>query len=126
MALPHDEVNDANFLKQRQVSFDMPLTKNDDSNFNVYDTVQAVNIPAPDYESIRESLETDIERVLGKLTDREAEILSMSFGLKGQRKYTLGDIAIKFEMTSERIRQIRKGSLYKLRMLLKNNFVFRE
>ena len=124
--LTHDEVNNADFLKQRQVYFDMPLTNKDDSNFNLYDTIQAVNIPAPDYASIRESLETNIDRALGKLTDRETEILSMSFGLKGQRKYTLGDIAEKFEMTRERIRQIRKASLYKLRMLLKSNFVFRE
>ncbi len=124
--LTHDEVNDVNHMKQRHLSFDMPLSNKDNIDFNLYDTIQAVNIPAPDHGSMKESLETNVERALGKLTKRESEILSMSFGLKGEKRYSLRDIALKFNMSSERIRQIRKNGIFKLRGLLKSNFAFRE
>lgn len=114
-----EEVKIANKVKKRQVSFDMPLSQNDDSEFSLYDLVQTDSLPSPDDSSMKESLITNLNRALGKLTSREAAVLTMSYGLFGSPTYTLHDIAIRYNMSSERVRQIRTNGLFKLRNLLK-------
>ena len=122
--LEHDEVKMAIEIKKKHISFDMPLASNDDNDFNLYDVVQTNNLPAPDNHSMNESLATDIQRVLRKLTPKEAEILTMSFGLCNTPVYSLHDIAVKYEMSSERIRQIKSRGLLKLKHLLRGKHVF--
>ena len=124
--LTNDEVKVANNIKKPQVSFDMPLTHDNDDGFNLYDFIQTGCLPSPDTAIMEESLITDINRALNKLSKREASILTMSFGLFGTPDYTLNDIAMKFDMSSERVRQIRNGGLYKLKKLLKNKADFGE
>lgn len=119
-----DEVIIANTIKKRQVSFDRPLSPENDDEFSLYDMVQTGNIPSPDDDIMKESLTTNIARTLSKLTEREATILIMSFGLCGTPSYSLNDIALKYSMSSERIRQIRSNGLSKLRILLKGKEAF--
>jgi RNA polymerase primary sigma factor len=114
-----DEVKVANHIKKKQVSFDKPLTQNDTDELSLYDIVQTDNIPPPDYQMMQESLTKNIQRVLSKLTTREADIITMSFGLGNTSVHTLHDIAMHFNMTTERIRQIRSYALLKLKELLK-------
>ncbi len=114
-----DEVKTANKIKKRQISFDMPFLQNDDREFSLYDVVQTESYPSPDDSSIKDSLIININRALEKLTNREAAVLTMSFGLFGTPIYTLSDIAMKYNMSSERVRQIRARGLDKLRNLLK-------
>ena len=97
-----------------------------DSEFSLYDVIQTGSFPSPDDESMKDSLATNINRALSKLTNREAAVLTMSFGLFGSPMYSLNDIAVKYEMSSERIRQIRTNGLYKLKTLLKGNYSFFE
>jgi RNA polymerase primary sigma factor len=118
LELGNDEVKIANDIKKRHVSFDMPLSSDSDNEFNLYDVIQTGNIPSPDNHSLNESLSTNVFRALGKLSLREAEILTMSFGLCSTPMYSLHDIAIKYDMSSERIRQIKSRSLLKLKHLL--------
>lgn len=124
--LTHEEVQMANDIKKRQISFDMPLSQDGESDFSLYDLVQNSNIPAPDNNAMKESVTTNVSRALSKLTKREASILTMSFGLCGTPCYTLHDIALEFDMSSERIRQIRSRGLYKLKNLLKGKYAFLE
>jgi len=119
--LTDEEVKQANDIRKRQISFDSPLSGDSESDFNLYDIVQTGNIPAPDNKSMMESLVTNIKRALSKLTKREAEILTMSFGLFNTPIYSLHDIALEYDMSSERIRQIKSRGLLKLKMLLKSN-----
>ncbi len=126
LELGHDEVKIANDIKKRHISFDMPLSSDSDNDFNLYDVIQTGNIPAPDNQNLIESLSTNVFRALGKLTLREAEILTMSFGLCSTPMYSLHDIAIKYDMSSERIRQIRSRSLLKLKHLLHGKHAFLE
>ncbi|MFP4060213.1 MAG: RNA polymerase sigma factor RpoD/SigA [Bacteroidales bacterium] len=120
-----EEVKTANFIKSRQVSFDKPLAGDDQGDFNLYDVVQTGNIKPPDDNLIDESLVKDITRALEKLNPREAEIITMSFGLQGTRMYSLHDIAQKMDMSSERIRQIRSNGINRLKILLKGkNILF--
>ena len=124
--LTNDEVKLANDIKKRQISFDTPLSPNGDNDFSLYDFVQTGNIPSPDSNIMKESVVTNIQRALNKLTKREATILTMSFGLCSTPVYSLHDIALKFDMSSERIRQIRSKGLSKLKEILKGKYAFLE
>jgi len=124
--ISYDEVNLANNIKKRQISFDKPLTQDGGNEFNLYDVVQTGDIPSPDDGIMKESVSTNIYRALSKLTEREADILSMTFGLCGVPANSLHDIAIKYDMSSERVRQIKSRGLIKLKDLLKGNYAFLE
>lgn len=119
LELSHEEVKMANDIKKSEISFDKPLGQDNESDFSLYDIVQNGNIPAPDNSSMKESLNTNILRALNKLTKKEASVLTMSFGLCNTQCYTLHDIAQTYNMSSERIRQIRSRGLQKLKILLK-------
>jgi RNA polymerase primary sigma factor len=119
--LTNDEVKLANDIKKRQISFDKPLLNDGDNEFSLYDIVQTGNIPSPDSNTMIESLVTNIKRALSKLTKREAAILTMSFGLFSTPIYSLHDIALEYNMSSERVRQIRSRGLLKLKTLLNEN-----
>jgi RNA polymerase primary sigma factor len=121
--LSPEEVKIANTIKNRRISFDKPLTGDDDS-YSLYDIVQTGNIPAPDHDVLKESLSTDIKRALNKLTKREATIIIMSFGLFGTQIHSLYDISLKYEVTTECVRQTRNIGLKKLKNLLEDNVVF--
>ncbi len=124
--LTDEEVKQANDIRKRQISFDSPMSGDAESDFNLYDVVQTGNIPSPDNKSMMESLVTNIKRALSKLSKREAEILTMSFGLFNTPIYSLHDIALEYDMSSERIRQIKSRGLLKLKMLLKSNITLLE
>ena len=124
--LTNEEVQQANDIKKRQVSFDMPLTQDGNNEFSLYDIVQTGNIPAPDNNIMQESVVTNISRAISKLNKKEAEILTMSFGLCSTPVYSLHDIALKYNMSSERIRQIRSKGLSKLKKIIKGKYAFLE
>ena len=120
------EVEIAKTIKNRQVSFDKPLNPEGDSDFSLYDTIQTGNLPKPDDNLLHESVMINVNRALNKLTRREARILGMTFGLNNSPVYTLYDIAGKFNMSTERARQIREKALLKLKIILKGKAAFLE
>jgi len=120
----NEKVETANRIKKKQVSFDMPVGGDNDSNFSLYDTVENNSISSPDTRLMNESLIINIKRALAKLNQREAAILNLSFGLDSNKTWSLQDIAAKYGMSSERVRQIRSNSLSKLKHMLKDNIDF--
>ncbi len=124
--LSSEEVEIANSIKKRQISFDMPLSNDESSDFNLYDLVQTGNIPSPDNEVMFESMTINIQRALNKLSKRESDVLTLSFGLSNTPVLSLHDIGKKYNMSSERVRQIRNRGLIKLKGLLKGNVAFLE
>jgi RNA polymerase primary sigma factor len=124
--LSDEEVELANKIKKRQVSFDKPLSLDGDNDFNLYDVVQTDNLPTPDNGLMEDSVKINVKRAMKKLSEREADILKMSFGLYNSPIYSLNDIAVKFDMSSERVRQIKRTGLFKLKSLLKENYSFLE
>lgn len=126
LELEHEEVNIANLLKRRQISFDMPLSPESDSDFSLYDIVQTDNIPSPDNKIMKESVLININRALNKLTKREAVIITMSYGIGNTPIYSLREIATLNNMSSERVRQIKNKGLNKLKSLMKNRYAFFE
>jgi RNA polymerase primary sigma factor len=124
LEMSNDEVFIANKNKPRQISFDKPLSHDGSDDFNLYDTTQTNNLPPPDYYFTKESQVTNINRALRKLSAREADIISMSYGLSGNPNFTLQEIAARYNMSSERVRQIKSKGILKLKVLLKENSAF--
>jgi RNA polymerase primary sigma factor len=120
LEMDEENINIANQIKKTQVSLDMPLTHNDDNTYNLYDLIHADTIPSPDSLLVRESLKIDIKRALCKLSKKEEEILTLSFGLSDQKVHSLGELAVKFNMSAERVRQIKRLGLSKLKKYLEN------
>ncbi len=97
----------------RHVSMDAPLIDGEDSN--LYDVLRSGESPNPDRELITESLRTEIERALETLTPREADVVRLYFGLGNQQPMTLEEIGETFELTRERVRQIKEKAIRRLK-----------
>lgn len=119
LEIDSEDVRIANNIKKHQISFDMPLTNDGDNDFSLLDIVQTGNIPTPDNKLINESVAINIRRALNKLSDREAGVLTMYYGLSSSPVYSIYDIGLKYDISSERVRQIKSSGLLKLKNLLK-------
>jgi len=97
----------------RHVSMDAPLIDGEDSN--LYDVLRSGESPNPDKELLHESLRTEIERALDTLTPREADVVRLYFGLAGQLSMTLEEIGETFDLTRERVRQIKEKAIRRLK-----------
>lgn len=97
----------------RHISMDAPLVEGEDSN--LYDVLRSSESPNPDKELILDSLRTEIERALETLTPREADVIRLYFGLSDQHAMTLEEIGETFELTRERVRQIKEKAIRRLK-----------
>ncbi len=97
----------------RHVSMDAPLVEGEDSN--LYDVLRSGESPNPDRDLLHESLRTEIERALETLTPREADVIRLYFGLGNQHPMTLEEIGETFELTRERVRQIKEKAIRRLK-----------
>ncbi len=97
----------------RHVSMDAPLQQ--DEERNMYDVLLNKDTPSPDKGLLTESLCEEIERVLSTLTYREANIIRLYFGLNGKHQHTLEEIGEKFNLTRERVRQIKEKAIKRLK-----------
>ena len=97
----------------RHVSMDAPLVEGEDSN--LYDVLNSGESPNPDKSLLHESLRTEIERALETLTPREADVVRLYFGLGDQHAMTLEEIGETFDLTRERVRQIKEKAIRRLK-----------
>ena len=97
----------------RHVSMDAPLVEGEDSN--LYDVLNIGESPNPDKTLLHESLRTEIERALETLTPREADVVRLYFGLGNQHAMTLEEIGETFDLTRERVRQIKEKAIRRLK-----------
>jgi RNA polymerase primary sigma factor len=97
----------------RHVSMDAPLVEGEDSN--LYDVLRSGESPNPDRVLLHESLRTEIERALETLTPREADVVRLYFGLGNQHPMTLEEIGETFDLTRERVRQIKEKAIRRLK-----------
>jgi RNA polymerase primary sigma factor len=93
----------------RHVSMDAPI--NSDEEGTMYDVIYNEDNPHPDRELLNESLRKEIERALSTLTYREANIVRLYFGLNGKHPHTLEEIGEEFNLTRERVRQIKEKAI---------------
>lgn len=114
-------IEDALNFSGVQVSMDAPL-REEEAN-NMYDVMLNEDSLNPEENLIDSSLRLEIERSLGTLGDREAEILRYYFGLNGYQAYTLEEIGNEFGLTRERVRQIKEKAVKKLRNQYRNRLL---
>lgn len=108
-----DEVERLLGYARRAVSLDQPI--GDDGEADLQSYIENKSAPNPFSEVKHNLLVEDVLDSLNVLTEREAKILRLRFGLGGERKHTLKELGDIFGITRERIRQIQKGALRKLR-----------
>jgi RNA polymerase primary sigma factor len=118
LELGPDDVIEAIQNAGRYISMDAPLEQDEEGN--MYDVLLSEDDSSPDQELLTDSLRKEIERVLNTLTQREANIIRFFFGLNGKRVYTLDEIGQKYNLTRERVRQIKERAIKRLKHISKN------
>ena len=99
----------------RHVSMDAPLTTNHEDGGSMYDLMKNESTHNPDKTLMNQSLQLEICRALSTLTDREADVVKLFFGLEGKHAHSLEEIGEKFELTRERVRQIKEKAVRRLK-----------
>ena len=107
------EVADALKISGRHVSMDAPFTQGEENN--LLDVIQSDLQPSPDHLLMDESLREEIEQALSTLSEREAEVIKLYFGLDKENSLTLEEIGERFNLTRERVRQIKEKAIRRLR-----------
>jgi RNA polymerase primary sigma factor len=97
----------------RYISLDAPLVQGEEEN--MYDVLLNEDASNPDKELLMDSLRKEIDRALNTLTRREADIIRLFFGVNGKHEHTLGEIGEEFNLTRERIRQIKEKAIRRLK-----------
>jgi RNA polymerase primary sigma factor len=100
-------------ISGRHVSMDAPLSQGTENT--LIDVLENDQQPTPDQTLMMESLRTEINRALATLTEREAEVIKLYFGLNKEHSLTLEEIGEKFNLTRERVRQIKEKAIRRLR-----------
>lgn len=113
MSLPADTVRAMMDASQHAIALERPVGEDGDSEFG--DFIEDQDTPSPVDSATQNLLEETIEEVLAELTPRQSHILRLRFGLGGGEPHTLEEIANKFGLSRERIRQLEKEALRRLR-----------
>ena len=111
--MPEDKVKDTMKVSGRHVSVDAPFAEGEDNS--LLDVMVNNDSPKADIELMRESLQREIERSLSTLSDREKDVVMLFFGIGMQHGLTLEEIGAKFDLTRERVRQIKEKAIRRLR-----------
>ena len=110
--VPKDKTSDTLRVGSRHVSVDAPFVEGEDNS--LLDVLPNDDSPSADRGLVNESLNTEIERALSTLTDREREIVKSFFGI-GCQEMTLEEIGERFGLTRERVRQIKEKAIRRLK-----------
>ncbi|MBV9110111.1 MAG: sigma-70 family RNA polymerase sigma factor [Gemmatimonadetes bacterium] len=113
LEVPEDEISHALAMSQVYLSLDAPLVPGEDGQLLDYLSDQFS--PGPDDDVYEHALKRTIEDALGTLTEREAKVLRLYFGLGDTEPMTLEQIGESFGITRERVRQIKEKALLRLR-----------
>jgi RNA polymerase primary sigma factor len=107
------EVSDTLKISNSHLSLDAPFSTSEDNS--LMDVLEDEFQPAPDEALLDESLRLEIERALDSLSRREAEVINLYFGLNHEKALTLEEIGTRFNLTRERVRQIKEKAIRRLR-----------
>jgi RNA polymerase primary sigma factor len=107
------EVRDTLKISSRHLSLDAPFNEGEDNS--LLDVLEDQMQPPPDEPMLDDSLHREIEKALASLTPREAEVITLYFGIGREQPLTLEEIGERFGLTRERVRQIKEKALRRLR-----------
>jgi RNA polymerase primary sigma factor len=121
LEITSDEVAYILQIANRQVSMDAPVSNSEDNKSTLMDVLHNEEQSMPDKNLMNDSLNSEIANILSTLDEREAEVIRLTFGIGRNQKATLEEIGSKFNLTRERIRQIKEKALRKLRTSKRSN-----
>ncbi len=113
LEITESEVKESMKNAGRHISMDAPLVQDEDNT--MYDVLKSDEAPTPESELLYESLRKEIDRAISTLTPREADVIRYYFGLNGSHPLTLEEISEKFDLTRERVRQIKEKAIRRLK-----------
>ena len=113
LGIPEDKITDTLKVSGRHISVDAPFVDGEDNS--LLDVLVNEDAPNADRTLMNESLSKEIDQVLKNLSEREAEIVKLFFGIGGGQEMTLEEIGLKFGLTRERVRQIKEKAIRRLR-----------
>lgn len=122
LEVPEDKVKESMKVAGRHVSMDAPLSSSEDGG-TLMDVMANADSPNADKFLLAESLQKEIERSLSTLTDKEKEIIRLFFGIGMNHGLTLEEIGTKFNLTRERVRQIKEKAIRRLRHTSRNKLL---
>ncbi len=113
LEIPFYKIDAALKITTRYVSMDAPLVEDEDTKF--IDVFVDEDSPFTDAGLMRESLTLEIQRSLSTLTDKERDVINLYYGIGVPHALTLEEIALKFDLTRERVRQIKEKAIRRLK-----------
>lgn len=113
LELSENEVADTLKISNSHLSLDQPFSVSEDNS--LIDILEDEYQPGPDESLLEQSLKIEIEKALDTLTPREAEVINLYFGLNSEKALTLEEIGARFNLTRERVRQIKEKAIRRLR-----------
>lgn len=111
--LPIEKISDALRISGRHVSMDAPFVNGEEST--LLDVMANSESPSADLQLMSDSLKQEVERSLNTLNEREREVIILFFGIGLTHGLTLEEIGAKFDLTRERVRQIKEKAIRRLR-----------
>ena len=111
--MPSEKIAYTMRVSGKHVSMDSPFVQGEDNS--LIDVLENHDSPRADNLLMNESLQKEIERSLSTLTEREREVIKLFFGIGMQHGLTLEEIGAKFDLTRERVRQIKEKAIRRLR-----------
>ena len=122
LEVPEEKIKESLNVSGRHVSMDAPLSTNEDGG-TLIDVMVNNDTARTDSGLMAESLQREIERSLSTLTDKEREIIRLFFGIGMNHGLTLEEIGAKFNLTRERVRQIKEKAIRRLRHTSRNKLL---
>lgn len=119
--LSENEVRSVMHMNSRHVSVDAPFTEGEGNG--LLDVLEDYDAPKADSGLIHESLNNEIKRSLSTLTLRESEVIKLFFGIDGSREISLDEIGARFDLTRERVRQIKEKAIKRLKHTSRNKIL---
>jgi RNA polymerase primary sigma factor len=113
LELSENEVSDTLKISNTHLSLDQPFSVSEDNS--LIDILEDEYQPGPDEALLDMSLRVEIDKALDTLTPREAEVINLYFGLNAEKALTLEEIGTRFNLTRERVRQIKEKAIRRLR-----------
>jgi len=119
--IPEEKVKEAFKISSKHVSMDAPIVEDED--VSLIDVIVPDSSPHTDQTLMSESLSVEIQRSLSSLSPKEKDIINMFFGIGYKQPLTLDEIASKFNLTRERVRQIKEKALRRLKQNHRNQIL---
>ena len=118
--MTEDKIADAMNANSHEVSVDAPFVNGEEGS--IVDSMTNPDYPTTDNELVKESLRTEVERMIKLLGDREQKVIKAFFGI-GEPELTLEEIGVKYNLTRERVRQIKEKAIRRIRHNTKNKLL---